>query len=778
MATAAYEAVAATRPRIRRDVLYTETPEGVLFHNADGGFQLTAKSAYRFATLIVPHLDGSHSVSEISEGFGDRQRAMLGELVKTLYARGFARDVPEPDGAPGDEGFPTPEAARRFAPQIAYVDHYADDAERRFERYRSARVAVLGEDEVARWCVLSLIRNGSSAIGVLPGLDRAGIDEEAAEAAADGCPVQLTALPGGRDAEGPAGGDGWAGLDSYDVVLVTGGPLAAQRLFPLLKAGIPKGPAVIAAWSYGQQAVVGPLMAQGRSGCFSCAVLRLGAGDGAAAAADVWSALAMPGAVPAGGSPGGPLAAMTGNMLGYEVFRFTTGALRAETDGQLIVQDTASLDVTSEPLLPHPRCTMCSPAASPSAEISASASASVAAAAHPAGEAVTFDLDEAGSGGVPMPTVETARDADGLVEELNRRSVLVREHAGVFKRFGDEALTQLPLKAGIVELGVGHGRSRAIAAFDTHHVAGARMRALNAAAAVYAEHVVPCGPLVPGGRLETARESMGFVAPGQLTTASGTGAASPDVAAWTVATSLVGKEQILVPEAAVRTFTPANSARLFEATSAGTGAGASPAEAAARGLLSALGHDALLRTVRGAPARRVEPAPAAADGTQAADGTAGADAELTFLARSLDQLGLDWELLDLREESRTGVHVFLARAGQEWALGSETGRTAAASAALRDLLGRIQLSREEHAAPVDTGDPLLRDLAPGVLPVEDAAGTFVPGADGPAVWSDVLERLRAAGRDALVVPTGSADLQSAGISTVRVLLTRGADHAG
>ncbi|HEV7626959.1 MAG TPA: hypothetical protein VGO89_10695, partial [Streptomyces sp.] len=162
MAIAVYEAVAASRPRISRDVLFTETPEGVLFHNADGGFQLTARSAYRFATLIVPHLNGQHSVAEISEGFGEKQRAMLGELVRTLYARGFARDVPEPDGAPGDEGFPSPDAARRFAPQIAYIDHYADGAERAFQRFRQTRVAVLGEDEIARWCVMSLIRNGSS----------------------------------------------------------------------------------------------------------------------------------------------------------------------------------------------------------------------------------------------------------------------------------------------------------------------------------------------------------------------------------------------------------------------------------------------------------------------------------------------------------------------------------------------------------------------------------------------------------------------------------------
>ena len=762
MATAAFEAVAATRPRIRRDVLFTGTPEGVLFHNAEGGFQLTAKSAYRFATLIVPHLNGQHSVLEISEGFGERQRAMLGELIRTLYARGFARDVPEPDGQPGDEGFPSPDAARRFAPQIAYVDHYTDDAERRFERFRQTRVAVLGEDEAARWCVLSLIRNGSAAIGVLPGLERPHIDAEAEEAAADGCPVELATLPGGS---GAAGERAWAQLESFDIVLVTGGPRAAQRLFPLLKEGIPEGTAVVAAWSFGERTVMGPLMAHGRTGCWSCAVLRLGAGEGSAAAADVWSALALPGAGPAGGSPGRPLAAMTGNMLGYEVFRFTTGVLRAETDGQLIVQDMASLDVTSEPLLPHPRCTLCTPAEGAVPD---------GGAAQATAPAATVDLAMAGEEAVAMPGVATDRDADALVGELNRRSLLlVREHAGVFKRFADEALTQIPLKAGVVELGVGHGLLRRIAAFDVHHVASARMRALNAAAEVYAEHVVPSDELTVGERLDAAREMMPALAPGTFTTAAGTGATEDDVQAWTVATSLVSKEQLLVPAAAVRTFTADNSARLFEATSAGTGSGSTLPDATARGLLSALAHDALLRTLRGTPAAPVEPKAAlSAPGGEA-------DAEVTFLVRSLDQLGLRWELLDLGESGRSGVHVLLAHAEGRWAVGSETSRTAAAVAALRDLLGRIQLSREEGIAPAGTGDPMLRDLAPGTLAVAGGALNGGPGdasSDGPVAWTYVLEGLREAGRDALVVPTGSADLATAGISTVRVLLTRGTGH--
>ncbi|RZB14028.1 hypothetical protein StrepF001_40220 [Streptomyces sp. F001] len=129
----------------------------------------------------MPHLNGEHTVAEICAGFGDRQRDMVGELVGTLYERGFARSVPpspSPDALDAPE--PSDDVARRYAAQIAYTEHYADDAAQRFQRFRDTRVAVVGSDLTARWCVLSLLRNGSATIGVLPGLDRAGIADEAA----------------------------------------------------------------------------------------------------------------------------------------------------------------------------------------------------------------------------------------------------------------------------------------------------------------------------------------------------------------------------------------------------------------------------------------------------------------------------------------------------------------------------------------------------------------------------------------------------------------------
>ncbi|MFJ4503602.1 TOMM precursor leader peptide-binding protein [Streptomyces sp. NPDC088864] len=751
MAATPYTETAGTRPRIRRDVLFTETPDGVIFHNADGGFRLTARSGYRFASLLVPHLDGSRSVEEICQGFGDRQKAMVGELVKALYARGFARPVPDPDPSAGPGTAPAP--AERFAEQIAYIDHYADDADARFARYRATRVAVLGDGPVARWCVLSLVRNGCAAIGVEAALadgsgtttaeEFAEVRREADLLAGQDCPVELSVLP-----ERP--GTGWAAYDGYDVVVAAAGPRVPETVLALLRDGVPEGRTLLPAWTFWGRAVVGPVMTPGSAACWACAALRLGAAGGTAdaAAAGLWSGLALGTGTP-GPQPVGPLAAMLGNLLGYEVFRLVTEALPAESRDRLLIQDMASFDVASEPLLPHPACPFC---------------------AAPAALPEPVDLASAPARPAFLPTVATAPDdeaAQGPLAELERRSALVHPHTGVFTAYADEELTQTPLKVGSVVLGgLGTRGPRTITAFDVHHTAGARLRALNAAATVYAEHVRPA--TVPGA---AATAELPRVDPDRLTVASGTGGTGTAVR-WTAAVSLLTKEVVRVPAGAVRPFGADNADRRFEPTRAGAGAGADLPEAAAAGLLSALAHDALTRAVRGA-------------GTVSliAPQTLGEDPETVFLLRSAAHLGLTVELLDLGERAYSGASVVLARttgtpAPARWAVGAAQDLAAAAVDALRDLLGAVQTAGGTDAP--DTGDPLLADLDAALVPVTGARPAAPADADraDDAGWARLLERLAAAGRDALVVPTHAADLPTAGIHTVRVLLTRAAADAG
>ncbi|MET4921989.1 TOMM precursor leader peptide-binding protein [Streptomyces sp. PSRA5] len=767
-AVSAFDALAGTRPRVRRDVLFTETPGGVLFHNADGGFHLTGRTAYRFASLMVPHLAGHHRLADICQGFGPAQQAMAAELVKTLYERGFARDIPEDEtatsgtatsgtatsGTPETSAAPVPDdlpdvltdaVTTRFAAQIAYADHYADGALARFRRYRTTRVAILGTGPVARWCALSLVRNGGARLAVEGDADSdRTLLAEIAELAAQDCPVTVDSLAADPD---------WTALDGYDIVVVTGAD-ASARTHALLSAGVPEGTTLIPAWTFGRRSVTGPLSKAGSTGCWSCAVLRLGGNTDAGTAADIWSEVAGGATARAAGrSPlTGPVAAMSGNLLGYEIFRLTTGVLPAETDGQVLVQDLESLDVMAEPVQPHPRCALCAPAT--------------------AAERPTLP----GGPTLPVtPTVEGAGEAEALVEGLNRISTaLVRPFTGIFSRYEDESLTQTPLKISRVELAVGHGPRRRIAAFDVHHLAGARLRALYAAAETYVEHVVPVTP-------ETGPPGAAALAPDSLTTGSGTGAGVETVGAWLTATSLLTKEPVRVPAAAVRPFGPYNAERLHQATTAGAGAGPSPQEAAGRGLLSALAHGALLRAVRGEAPGALVTSPAA--------GEPDADPELVFLLKSVPNVGIRAELVDLGEQDHSGAHVVLARetggvdgvgpgAGSEgrgrWAVAAGLSRTAAACAALRDLIGQVQLDTEDPDSTVDTGDPLMGELAAAtvLLTAEPVA------ADATATTFDaVLDRLGAAGRDVLYVATTPADLPAGGISTARVLLTTGVEGA-
>ncbi|TGN79170.1 TOMM precursor leader peptide-binding protein [Streptomyces bauhiniae] len=737
-APSSYEEIARSRPRIRRDVLFTRTPDGVLFHNAHGGFNVVTRSAYRFAALIVPHLDGERRVEELCAGLGDKQRDMVVQLVRALYARGFARDAgPRPTGSAL-----SPQVTARFAHQLDYLDHYADDAHGRFARYRDTRVAVLGDDEMAGWAALGLLRNGLATVAVTVedaaegALDHeprsTGLDVEVAGLTEAGCAPTLVRLGGGTL--------GWADLDGWDTVLVTGAGAPAQ-LLRLLSEGVPDGRRLLGAWTFGERAVVGPVMTAGTPGCWSCAALRLGAGADAADSADLWSGLgpAAPVGTPAR-VPTGPLAGMLGNLLAFEVFRLVTEALPAETRNQVIVQDLNSLDVLAEPLLPHPRCRFCA-----SGELKAADGAALRV-PHADDEPAVLPADG--------PADEAA--AKGALAALELRDVLVREAAGVFGGYADDDWEQTPLKVSTVRLGVSPGRVREVSAIDVHHVAGARLAALFRGAEVYAEHVVP--PRVGG---EGSR-----VAPAELALSSGLEAPVDQVAAWSEATSLLDGRAVLVPTGAVRTLGGWNDQGLFERTSAGTGAAGTARAALARALRSALTHDALRRAIRrAAPVRLLDL------------NSLTEDAELLFLLSSAENLGVTVEVLDLTEGA-AALPVALARCTDpesgavRWAPGSGLRPREAVLEALRDLLGAEQMRRA--GAEPDLGDPLWADLEAAALVPE---GEPVPlRADGTD-WAKVLDALAAAGRDAFAVPVAAPDLAAGEIHAVRVLLTGGGSGA-
>ncbi|MFG2881179.1 TOMM precursor leader peptide-binding protein [Streptomyces sp. NPDC048297] len=775
-APASYEEIVQSRPRIRRDVLYTQTPDGVLFHNAHGGFNVATQSAYRFATLIVPHLDGERRVEELCAGLGDLHRDMVVKLVRALYARGFARDAgPRP---PADAL--APQVAARFAHQLDYLDHYADDAPGRFHRFRSTRVAVLGDDALARWAALGLLRNGCAAVAVtgaapsdgslrreLHGVEGvADLDAEAADLAESGCAPTLARLP-----EPVGGAYGWEDLEGWDTVLVTG-PEAPRQTLRLLTEGVPAGRRLLAAWTFGNRAVVGPVMTAGTPGCWCCAALRLGAGAEAADSADLWAAVgpAAPLGAPAP-DVSGPLAGMLGNLLAFEVFRLVTGALPAETRSRVVVQDLDSLDVLTEPLLPHPRCRFCATVDEPDAAGLAAPTGDALRAPHAddtlrtphAYDTLRTPHADDAPGTLPADGAADEDAATAALTELELRDVLVHEAAGVFTAYADDDWEQTPLKVSTVRLGLAPGRVREVSAADVHHVAGARLAALFRAAEVYAEHVVP-PRVLEGPALEAAVSKWSRVAPAALAVSSGLDVPADRVAHWSEAVSLLDGRTVLVPAGALRTLGGWNDQGLFERTSAGTGAAGSPRAALVRALRTALAHDALHQALRRtAPLPVVDP-----------DSLTG-DPELLFLLRSADNLGVSAEVLDLTAAGGHGLPVALARltdveTGEvRWRAGSGLRPREAVLEALRDLLGAEQL-RRAGGAP-DTGDPLWADLEAATLVAAEADADADTLPESATSWAAVLDSLAGAGRDTFAAEVTAPDLAAGQVHAVRVLLT-------
>jgi ribosomal protein S12 methylthiotransferase accessory factor YcaO len=351
-------------------------------------------------------------------------------------------------------------------------------------------------------------------------------------------------------------------------------------------------------------------------------------------------------------------------------------------------------------------------------------------------------------------------DAEDQLAALRARMALVGSRLGVVADFDDDLLPQTPLRVTTLHVALGHGRRRRVAAVDVHNVAGARLAGLATAAGLYADRTVPLTGVLTGA---ASPDALPVVLPAQLPTHSGVDPEGKGVATWVRAASLLTSgRRVLVPAAAVAPYGNHNGRRTFVPGPAGTGV--DPTRAGARGaaLLSALAHDALVETLRG---RRTA--------TRLLLEEREDDPVLTFLVRTAAHLGVEPEVLDLGDDLPAPVVLVRGvdpRTGSAvWAVAADTTRRAATVAALRDVLGRVQLRAALPAGEsLDLGDRLVTDLDPH---------TLVVSAD--RLWSDravtlpqALDRLRDRGIEPLLVDRAAPDLAAAGLFVSRVLLAR------
>ncbi|GAB2962700.1 hypothetical protein [Saccharothrix stipae] len=154
------------RPRLRADVRYAKTPDGVHVRGSAGACTLTGDAGYEWLDRLAPLLTGEHALSDLVEPLPSDQRAVVEHLVRALFEQRLLVDAADdlPHTLSDSE-------QRVHRSEIASIRSVADAAEHRFERLRSARVTVLGGGPVLPALLAAGLRSGWRRVSVRVGED-------------------------------------------------------------------------------------------------------------------------------------------------------------------------------------------------------------------------------------------------------------------------------------------------------------------------------------------------------------------------------------------------------------------------------------------------------------------------------------------------------------------------------------------------------------------------------------------------------------------------------
>ncbi|WP_376796040.1 TOMM precursor leader peptide-binding protein [Thermogemmatispora sp.] len=350
------------RPRMRGDVFYFPTPEGVYLRNNQGSFHLKGKGLARLLDILLPYLDGRHTLEEILEQAPAGQRPLISRLIETLAARDFVRDL-----APDRPHRLSAAEQETYAAEIAFIEAFRDSSAWRFERYRHSRVLLIGSGLTLLALVQAALHSGLADVHVLItdecALEPQRLQEYLAlrQARDPRQRLHLLAAPDWDDEQVVA-----QTLLPFEAVLHLSDRPMLGRCSLLNRLCYQQGKLFLSAVILNDQAWLGPLVspspgeqATGR-GCWECAWLRLQAnlpilGE---AVATLYAFTDHPQA-PLSYALAVPTAAVVANTLNFELFKYITEAGPLETDGHLLFIDLETLQSQRHPFKGSPHCQSC-----------------------------------------------------------------------------------------------------------------------------------------------------------------------------------------------------------------------------------------------------------------------------------------------------------------------------------------------------------------------------------------------------------------------------------
>jgi hypothetical protein len=371
-----------SRPKLRQDVAFLETLDGVYVRDADRAFVLRGAQAYRWLSALVPHLDGETLLADLLDGLDEPQRRSVTSLVQTLASRGVVHDRPA-------RTTELPVAIRaQHAEQVSFLEHFGDDGSG-FVRWAAARVAVVGPAATAATLVEGLRDNGCGSL-------------------APGGPERAVRLV-----------DHDTDLTGTSAVLVVAARTDLSEVLAWAARAREAGAAFLPVLRIGDRVAIGPWEAPGaeRGAGTESLLLRL-ADNRVPGAAELWAtAVAGAGAAPATSRIPAVALRIAAATAAFESFKALSGVVPPDVADAVVLVDPVRLTTTVEPVVAHP--------------------------ATPAGRAPI--LREVGDG-LLAPVAPDAPEPTPEEQAYVRYSAVVAASTGVFSGFDDDHLTQIPVK--------------------------------------------------------------------------------------------------------------------------------------------------------------------------------------------------------------------------------------------------------------------------------------------------------------------------------------------
>jgi YcaO cyclodehydratase, ATP-ad Mg2+-binding len=151
-----------TRLKLRDDAHYAPTSEGISILTNSGEVVLTGPSIFQWIDRLAPHLDGRHTLAELTAAMPADRKDMTERVINALRERGVvvdAEDVTEPEPAGAE-----PRAYRR---EIGFLGYFGPSADRSFRAYRDSAVVLVGAGRMLLETVEGALCSGSRRMRVV-----------------------------------------------------------------------------------------------------------------------------------------------------------------------------------------------------------------------------------------------------------------------------------------------------------------------------------------------------------------------------------------------------------------------------------------------------------------------------------------------------------------------------------------------------------------------------------------------------------------------------------